>query len=79
MRMMTNITLMALGYSRSKNCIVSVEVTKSHGILSSNSTATFFFSMVGDRQLDGNSAFNDKEHEEMVHGHYRESSCSLIK
>lgn len=67
---MTNITLTALGYCRSKNYIVSTEVTKSHGIVSSNSTATFFF-MMGDRKLDRNNIFDDKEHNEMVHGHYR--------
>lgn len=76
---MANIILMALGYCRSKNC-VSVEVTKSHGILSSNSYCYFFsFYMVGDRRLDRSSTFHDKEREEMVRGYYRQPSCSLIK
>lgn len=67
---MTNIILMALEYCRSKNYIVSVEVTKSHGIGSNNSTATVPHPHRG-READRSSASDGKQHEEMVRGHYR--------
>lgn len=69
-----------LGYCRGKeNYIVLVEVTKSHGIVSSNSTATLFF-MVGNRKLGIiHLMIKNTKREETVHGHCRESSCSLIK
>ena len=69
---------MELEYCRGKNYIVSIEITKSHSIDNSISTAMFKKVIVGDMKLDGTSLSDNKEQEEMgvqpeqegmVHGH----------
>ena len=54
---------MVLEYCRGKNYIVSIEITKSHSIDNSISTAMFKKVIVGDMKLDGTSLSDNKEQE----------------